>query len=555
MGSFRKNKILLKYFFWTMRKKVKYIALLALLFIAGTFLYPTTSSKWKIEWNKDQLQFKEAFLSQELPSPGAEKLPNILFIVVDDLGKFEVSAYGSQTMHTPHIDQLAKEGVLFTDCYVNAAICSPSRAGILTGRYPQRFGFDTQPMEIYPGNIASYTIGKYLMNTGDFVLVTKPDYPEETDMLRQGLPPTEMNLAELLKMRNYNTACIGKWHLGASVELIPNARGFDEQYGFYGASSLYSEKRDSPNMVNYIQPMFSAKHQWETGREKSAAILRNNKEIIEKRYLTFAIMDEGIDFMERNMNKADPFFLYLSFNAPHVPFQVPTDYYEKHANEKDENKRLYYAMIHALDDAIGNLMDKMKLMGLDENTLIYFMSDNGGASYTLATDNHPYKGGKFTNFEGGVNVPCIVKWKGHLQEGQVYDKPISSLDLFATAIEVSECPLPHDREYDGVNLIPFLSGENSGQPHEGFYWRADHIHAMRKGDYKFMMSTRDNWAELYKISEDKYEEYDLSLEHPEIIKRLQIDFDEWQKTLMKPAWPRIMDRQFVIDGKTYLFPA
>jgi arylsulfatase A-like enzyme len=538
-----------------MRRKLTYIVMAVTAFIIGAFIYPTTSSGWKITWEIKELGFKQAFLSQTLSDTNPEKQPNILFIVADDLGKFEVSAYGSKTMHTPHIDQLAKEGVLFTDCYVNAPICSPSRAGMLTGRYPQRFGFETQPMDFYPDNMAVFAITKYIVNTGDFVLVTPPDYPTETEMLKQGLPPTEMNLAELLKMRNYHTACIGKWHLGTSGELIPNARGFDEQYGFYGASSLYSEKRDSPGMVNYIQPFFSSEHQWETGREKNAAILRNNKVITEKRYLTFAIMEEGLDFMESNMNKKDPFFLYLSFNAPHVPFQAPLAYYEKHADEKDKNKRVYYAMIHALVDAIGTLMDKMKTMGLEENTIIYFISDNGGAAYTKATDNGPYKGGKLTDFEGGVNVPCMMKWKGHLPEGMVFDKPISSMDLFTTSIEVANCLLPDDRVYDGVNLLPYLSGENKNDPHEVFYWRSDHIHAMRKGDYKFLMSTRDNWAELYKISEDKYEKYDLSREHPEIIDELQIDYDKWQKDLKEPLWPRIMDKRVVIDGKTYLFPA
>jgi arylsulfatase A-like enzyme len=226
-----------------------------------------------------------------------------------------------------------------------------------------------------------------------------------------------------------------------------------------------------------------------------------------------------------------------------------------HADEEQENRRVYYALIHALDDAIGSLMEKMKRLGLDDNTIIYLISDNGGASYTGATDNGPYKGGKLTTFEGGVNVPCLMKWKGHIPEGMVYDKPISSLDLYHTAAEAAECPLPDDRKFDGVNLVPYLNGENSGDPHEAFYWRADHIHAMRKGDYKFLLSTRDNWAELYKISEDKYEQYDLNLTHPEILKELQLEFDEWQKELKDPLWPRIMDHKFEINGKTYLFPA
>lgn len=523
----------------------------------GSCSYPfiTISNKWKIDWDIEKLDFKDKYLAQDLPEHTGIKPPNILYIVVDDLGKFEVSAYGSQTMKTPNIDKLASKGVMFTDCYVNASVCSPSRAGLLTGRYPQRYGFETQPMERYPNNLMSYYVGKNIINTGNFEMVTEPTYPAKKQMIKQGLPPTEMNLAEILKMRNYNTAIIGKWHLGFDTHLIPNNRGFDEQFGFYGASSIYTKTRKSEDIVSFIQPNFSANHQWKTGRKKTASIRRNDKIVKEDRYLTWAFMDEAIEFMDANSSKPEPFFLYLTFNAPHVPFQAPKEYYEMHADEKDENKRVYYAMINALDDAIGNLVEKMESLGLDENTIIYFISDNGGATYTGATDNGPYKGGKLTNFEGGVNVPCIISWKGHINEGEVYDKPISSFDLFATAVEAAECPLPNDRVYDGVNLLPYLTGEKEGEPHKAFYWRTDHIQAMREGDYKYILSTRDNWAELYKISEDKYEQYDLNIEQPEILMKMRKDFDKWQEGLQEPAWPRIMDIRFVIDGKKYLFPA
>ncbi|PLX10827.1 MAG: hypothetical protein C0598_09630 [Marinilabiliales bacterium] len=348
---------------------------------------------------------------------------------------------------------------------------------------------------------------------------------------------------------------MGKWHLGTDKNLIPSNSGFDEQFGFYGAFSLYTDTRKSSDVISYIQPNFSAKHQWKTGRKKTSAIRRNDTLVKEERYLTWAFVEEAIGFMEANLNKPDPFFLYLSFNAPHVPFQAPKEYYDMHDDEKDENKRVYYAMIHALDDAIGNLMERMELLGLDDNTIVFFISDNGGATYTGATDNGPYKGGKLTNFEGGVNVPCIIRWKGHIEEGMFYDKPISSFDLFATAAEVAQCHLPNDRVYDGVNLLPFLSGEKKGQPHEVFYWRSDHIQAMRKGDYKFILSTRDNWVELYNISTDKYEQYDLNSEQPEVLLKMRKDFNKWQQGLKEPSWPRIMDIRFLIDGKQYLFPA
>ncbi len=529
---------------------------LLLIFLITACVYPVTTAsyKWKIKWDKERLAFKKQFLNRELPEYSKSKLPNILLIVVDDLGKYEISAYGSQTVKTPNIDKLASEGVLFSDCYVNSPVCAPSRAGILSGRYPPRYGFETQPMENYPNNLAVYYMYK-LFKTGDFVMDAKPRFPQEWQIQKQGLPPTEITLAELLKMRDYNTACIGKWHLGHAGRLIPNERGFDYQYGFYGAFSLYSEKRNSPNMINHIHDSFSARHQWKTGRSETSAIRRNDKRIKEDRYLTFAIMEEGIEYMARQRNSEKPFFLYLAFNAPHVPFQAPRAYYEMENRHKDENKKVYHAMIHALDDAIGILMEKMKALDLEENTLIFFISDNGGATYTGATDNGPYKGGKLTMFEGGVNVPFIMKWNGRIPEGVKYSHPVSSMDIFMTSAEAAECPLPGDRIYDGVNLLPYLTGKKQGVPHDVFYWKADHIEAMRRGNWKFLMSTRDKWIELYNIAEDKYEHYDLNDVHPDTLKVLRQEFDLWKNELKPPLWPRLMDHKFVIDGREYLFPA
>ena len=527
-----------------------------LLFMLATgciFPFTTSTNKWKIEYDKDKIAFKENFLSDELPAYSGDQPPNILLIVVDDLGKYEISSYGSETMHTPNIDQLCNEGVRFLDCYVNSPVCAPSRAGLITGRYPVRYGFETQPMEIYPNNLAVYYAGKYLVDKGDLVLDVNPKFPPEWEVAKQGIPPSEFTLAELLKMRGYATGCIGKWHLGSNEDLIPNNRGFDYQYGFYGAFSLYSKKRNSPNMVNHVHESFSAKHQWKTARQETSAIRRNHKVIREERYLTFAIRDEAAAFMTKNRN--NPFFLYLAFNAPHEPFQAPRAYYEMHDDTPDENKRVYYSMIHALDDAIGDLMESLKLLGLEENTLIYLISDNGGATYTGATDNGPYKGGKFTMFEGGVNVPFVMKWKGHLPEGQVYDHPVSSMDIFMTSIVAAECFLPPDRVFDGVDLIPYLKGESEGVPHEVFYWKADHIQAMRSGGWKFLLSTRDNWIELYNIAEDRFEKINLYLVKPEILDILQQGYNDWLKGTEPALWPRLMDHKFIIDGKEYLFPA
>jgi arylsulfatase A-like enzyme len=537
------------------RHKNLLIVLLVIAVIAGGCVFPftTASYKWNIRYDKNKLAFKKKFLQKSLPPYSGAQLPNILLIVVDDLGKSEISCYGSTTVKTPHMDKLAAEGIRFSDCYVTAPVCAPSRAGLLTGRYNERYGFETQPMENYPSNLPNYWLGKYMVGKGEFILDEKPRFPPEWQIQKQGLLPTEINLAEFLKMRNYSTACIGKWHLGFSKDHIPNNRGFDYQYGFYGAFSLYSEKRKDPDMVNYIQDSFSAKHQWKVGRKETSAIRRNDKIIREKRYLTDAIKEEAISYMAEH--KKGPFFLYVAFNAVHVPFQAPRYYYELYDSVPDENKRVYYAMVSALDDAIGDIMEKLRSLNLESNTLIYLVSDNGGAAYTKATDNKPYKGGKLTMFEGGVNVPFFMKWNGKLPAGTVFEYPVSSMDVFMTTIRLAECLLPDDRVYDGVDLMPYLAGLKKGPPHDCFYWKADYIHAMRMGEWKYLQSTRDGWIELYNLSEDRYERIDLHTLKPDELIRLKEQFDMWNKDMKPPLWPRLMDYKIVINGKEYLFPA
>jgi arylsulfatase A-like enzyme len=524
-----------------------------LIAVGCVFPFTTASYKWNIKYDKKKLDFKKNFLQNALPPYSGYRPPNILLIVVDDLGKSEVSCYGSTTVKTPHMDKLAEEGILFSDCYVTAPVCAPSRAALLTGRYNERYGFETQPMENYPSNLPNYWLGKYMVGNGEFVLDEKPRFPPEWQIQKQGLLPTEINLAEFLKMRNYSNACIGKWHLGFSKDHIPNNRGFDYQYGFYGAFSLYSEKRKDPNIVNYIQDSFSAKYQWKTGRKETSAIRRNDKIIREGRYLTDAIKEEAISYIATH-NK-ESFFLYVAFNAVHVPFQAPRDYYDMYENVADKNKRIYYAMVSSLDNAIGEIMDKIKLLGLENNTIIYLVSDNGGAAYTKATDNKPYKGGKLTMFEGGVNVPFLMKWKGKLPSGFVYKNPVSSMDIFMTTIKLAECELPTDRVYDGIDLMPYLTGIKEGIPHDEFYWKADQIHSMRMGDWKYLQSIRDGWIELYNLREDRYESIDLHKIKPDELIRLQKRFEQWSKKMVPPLWPRLMDYKIIIDGKEYLFPA
>lgn len=539
------------FYLYHMRKKA--VLSILTLVIVSSCIVSSISKDWNLNWDATKMTEKTNLLAQ-LPSKLNQGKPNIILIVADDLGKYELSGYGAEHIQTPNIDAIGENGIRFKDAYVTAPICAPSRAGILTGKYQQRYGFETQPMEFYPTNKLEYFAGKKAKRLGDWKVTTPPSYPSPWEIERQGVPPNETNMAEILQASGYSTGIIGKWHLGHGEEHIPNHRGFDYQYGFYGAFSLYTPSQKTPGYVNHVQNDLSAKHQWDMKRNDNAAIRENDKVVEEKDYLTFAIRDKAKSYIADHRDSS--FFLYLSFNAPHVPFQAPQAYYDQFSHVKDENKRVYLAMIKALDDSVGEVMDELKKQGLLENTIVYFISDNGGAAYTGATDNGPFKGGKITHFEGGVNVPFMMQWKGHLPEGEVYNHPVSSLDIFATTMAACGIDLPKSHLIDGTDLLPFVSGENSSEPHEKIYWRTDHIHAIRYKKWKMILSTRDNWLHLYNLENDLSEEIDLSDLNTEERQQLLRFFEEWNAELPTDyMWPRIMDRKFIIGDKTYYFPA
>ena len=514
-----------------------------------------TRVKWRIKRDKTMESGRSAYIEAPLSRVAVERPPNVVILLADDLGKYEVSSYGADHIETPHIDQIGAEGVVFEEGYVTSPTCAPSRAGIMTGRVQNRYGFETQIMEHYPTNWVEYISGRWIVDTGEFVVKAKPSFPAVWQAHKQGVPPSEITLAEILKKYGYATGLVGKWHLGSSRKQVPLERGFDYQFGFNGAFSLYTPERNWTHVVNHEHSSFSAQYQWDVGRSEESAIIKNGKVVREEQYLTYAFRDRMKKYIEDH--KDEPFFLYAAFNAPHVPFQAPVDYYCRYAHVEDDNKRVYYSMISALDDAIGEVHQTIKDAGIEENTLIFLLSDNGGASYTGATDNGPLKGGKLTQFEGGINVPFMMKWKGEVPAGMRYQHPVSSTDIFATSVAAAGGALPGDREYDGVDLLPYVNGRAGGIPHEQLYWRADHIWAIRDGKYKLILSTRDGWAELYDLEVDKPEQINLKEQMPELYERLREEHQEWQnkKLHKKPMWPRIMDKKFVLDGKEYLFPA
>lgn len=528
-------------------KKIVYSILIILFLLAAFLFWPINTDGTLIKPNEKLVAGKVAFLGQKDTSKTTEKKPNIIILLADDLGKYDISLYGGKSTPTPQIDSLAASGVTFTDGYVSSSICSPSRAGLLTGRYQERFGHEFQPGDRYPKNNLEYYAFKYLINTNNWRLNDKIEYPSDASIATQGLPQAEITFADLAKKEGYTTAIIGKWHLGHNKGFFPLDRGFDYHYGFYQAFSLYTPEDDNPDIINHHHKDFTDKTIWGNGRVGIGQIRRDTTITHDKAYLTETFADEAEAFIDKNKTK--PFLLYVPFNAPHTPFQVRKKYYNRFPNVKDKNKRVYFAMISALDDAIGRIVAKVKKEGLEENTLIIFASDNGGADYTFATTNAPLKGGKFSHFEGGINVPFALSWKGKIKPHTIYKTPVSTLDIFATIAAVTHSGLPKDRVYDGVDLISTVN--NKTVAHKTLYWRSGAAKAIRSGDWKLIISGKTHQEWLYNLTSDKSEKTDLSQINPAKVKELHTALQNWEKGLIKPLWPNLTHYEFDFGKQKY----
>jgi len=500
-----------------------------------------------ITFDEELIAAKQQLLDKLPHMQRGDSLPNIVLILVDDLGKFDISTYGPEGVPTPGLDRLAEQGVRFSSAYSTSPVCSPSRAALLTGRYQQRFGFERQPMNRYPMGKLEYWIVDHWVNTAPMQLLNPMANPGKKQIEKQGIPPEEILLQEILQARGYRTGIFGKWHLGSREPFLPNQRGFDEQYGFYEAFTLYADEKN-PEIINYRHDYFANKHIWRQKRKGSCAIRENDREIREKQYLTFSIADRACSFMEEN--QGSPFFLYIPFSAPHTPFQVPRTYFEKFSHVEDRNKRVYYGMISALDDAVQQITGTIDSLGLRDNTIIMLASDNGGATYTGATDNGILKGGKFSQFEGGINIPMIFSWKGVLPAGSVYDGPVSLMDIFSTALSVSGSEIPVDRACDGVDLMPYLKGERSTLPHDALFWRTDFNKAVRSGPWKLIWNERDDQLFLYNLERDLPELDNQALSNPGKAEELKKMILEWEKEMKPPRWPGVMQFEFNINGET-----
>ncbi len=489
-------------------------------------------------------------------SAQTKALPNIILIIADDLGYSDLASYGNKNVHTPHIDSLGLKGVRFTQAYVSSPICAPSRMGIMTGRYQQRFGAEFMLFDKFDPSVKKKIIRHFfsLKKKPAGLANLKPDFLLNRSVYVTDLPASEITIAELLKQNGYSTGYVGKWNLSSSPRVFPDLHGFDYSYYFDGALSRYvDDPVDTSRYINMHLPWaFSEIPAW-APRHGSTAIKEGRTIVKDPDYLTFSLAGKGIDFIEKN--KPGPFFLTLSFNAPHDPFQVPKKYFNRIEGVTDSVKRVYYGMIEALDDAVGQVIQKLEQEGLTENTLIFFISDNGGATYTRATDNAPLRGGKATHFDGGIAVPFFIKYPDGLKARGIYNHPVSSLDIFSTIAAVSGAVLDTGRIYDGVNLLPYLDNDPA-LPHLDFFWRSGYSKAFRRGDWKLYMNEKNKITYLFNIAEDREEMHDLSGKRPDKLKELKDALNDWEKkNAVPPLWPSAADVLIEVNGKWYRFPS
>ncbi|MCB0458473.1 MAG: sulfatase-like hydrolase/transferase [Flavobacteriaceae bacterium] len=419
-----------------------------------------------------------------------DKKPNIIIVLADDLGYNDVGFNGSTDIKTPNIDKIANNGVVFTNGYVSYAVCGPSRAGLMTGRCQDRFGFSRNPLFA----------------------------PKDST---QGLPLSEETLATVLKRGGYRTMAIGKWHLGAHPSQRPLNRGFDEFFGFLSGGHHYFPEKWDLNDISEV------KSQYDPYRTK---LLKNNDRIEETEYLTDALSREAVSFIESN--KEQPFFLYLAYNAPHTPLQATQKYLDRYENIEDTKRRTYAAMVSAMDDGVGRVLNTLEKLNLDRNTIVFFLSDNGGPEPHNASDNGLLREGKGTLYDGGIRVPFAVQWPTVIPKGEKYDRPIISLDIFATAIHYAG--VNPKKTLDGINIIPYISSNNEGIPHEFLFWRMfdKKAFAVRNGNMK--VTKWDIKSELFNITNDIGEEN--SLEDAFTLQQLESSYYNWNTKNSNPVF-------------------
>lgn len=424
-----------------------------------------------------------------LTAQQAARQPNVIVIVSDDAGYADFGCYGGMEIPTPHIDALAENGTLFTDAYVSASVCAPSRAGILTGMYQQRFGFEHNVSEL---PVAPYT---------------------QKDV---GMDTAIKTIGDQMRHNGYRTIALGKWHMGDDARYFPLKRGFDEFYGFVGGHrNFFGYEGEAPSPI--------------------LALYDNDRIVPENEvtYLTDMLTDRAISFVKANTQR--PFFMYLAYNAVHTPMNAQQKLLDRFNHIADPERRAYAAMMTSLDDGIGALVHTLKEHNIYDNTLIVFINDNGAATNNAA-DNGQLRGLKGSKWEGGIRVAYIMQYPNGIPAGQQYHKMVSGLDIMPTAVGAANGQLIPEQTTDGKNLLPYLNGKTKKAPHSELFWRRGIAAAVRSGKWKLIRSGETNPVLLFNLENDVSETKNLATHHRAVVKKLLRKLEAWEQTIEQPRW-------------------
>jgi len=479
---------------------------------------------------------------QDGPDTRTSDKPNIIVILVDDMGFNEVSSYGggmgNGQFKTPNIDQLAKDGVLCTNGYATTAVCSPSRASLLTGRFSTRFGYEYTPAR----GMGSFI---YSMNKDkDPPMLFDQEVEDALPPMEQmGLPSSEITIAELLKPEGYHTTHIGKWHLGGSKQFIPTNHGFDESL-WIETGSLFLPEED-PNVVN-AKLSFDPIDKFLWANLPYAVQFNDSPRFNPDGHLTDYFTKEAVKVIEKNKNQ--PFFLYLAYWAIHTPLQALKSDYDKLSYIEDHAERVQAAMVMTVDRGVGKIRETLKENSLDDNTIIIFTCDNGAPYYIgLPNLNKPYRGWKLTLFEGGIHVPFIVNYPDSIPAGQVYDGRVSNVDIFATAANLAGASLPTDRKMDGTNILPYLTGAKSGSPERPLFTKNGTFSQVIKEDWKLLWDQQQQKKWLFDLKNDPTEQNNLIDQNSTKASDLTNLLTAFLAEQPKPIWKGALKSPITID--------
>ncbi|MEW4563080.1 sulfatase-like hydrolase/transferase [Bremerella sp. JC770] len=405
--------------------------------------------------------------------------PNVVILFSDDAGYNEFSLHGAKRFPTPHIDSIADNGVRFTNGYVSGTVCSPSRAGLLTGRYQNRFGHEFNIPPVYSDT--------------------------------NGLPLEETTIADVMKQADYQTIALGKWHLGYAPKFHPMERGFTDFYGFLqGARSYFPLEK--PTRLNQL--------------------LRDRDPVRPERfeYMTDELAHAAAEYIAQSEDR--PLFMYVAFNAIHTPNHVLQS--DLDSLGEDTRQAKHRAMTIALDRAVGTVLQAIDQHGIQDNTIVIFLNDNGGAT---GHDNTPLRGKKGTAWEGGIRVPFVMQWPAKLPQGKVVDEPVIALDIFPTVMNAAGVSQSPGLPLDGTDLVPFLTGATQTPPHQTLFWKSGANWAVRDGNWKLVVANGGSGKpELYDLQQDAEEQTNIAAQHPGQAKKMEAMYLEWKKDFPTPTW-------------------